>query len=102
MVKLTFLFNRPADPTAFDQYFFEKHLALHARIRNVERREIARVLGMPDGSQAPYHLIAEYYFETMDALMEDFSSEGGQALNRDLANFAQAGFTAFVSQVEDA
>jgi uncharacterized protein (TIGR02118 family) len=100
MVKLTFLFNRPADPTAFDQYFFERHLPLHAGIRNIERREIARVLGTPDGSQSPYHLIAEYYFETMEALMEDFSSEGGQALNRDLANFAEAGFTVFVSQVE--
>jgi uncharacterized protein (TIGR02118 family) len=54
---------------------------------------------VPNGSEAPYHLIAEYYFETMDALMEDFSGEGGQALTRDLANFAQAGFTVFVSQV---
>jgi uncharacterized protein (TIGR02118 family) len=99
MVKLTFLFNRPADPGAFDQYFFKTHLPLHAGIRNIKRREIARVLGVPDGSEAPYHLIAEYYFETMDALMEDFSGEGGQALNRDLANFAQAGFTVFVSQV---
>jgi uncharacterized protein (TIGR02118 family) len=102
VVKLTFLFNPPADPAAFDQYFFERHLALHAGIRNIQRREIARVLGTPDGSEAPYHLIAEYYFETMDALMEDFSSEGGQALNRDLGNFAEAGFTAIVSQIEDA
>ena len=68
MVKLTFLFNRPDDPGAFDEYFFEKHLPLHAAIRNVRRREIAKVFGTPDGSSAPYHLIAEYYFESMDVL----------------------------------
>ena len=101
MVKLTFLYNRPTDPAAFDRYFFGSHLPLLAGIRNVERREIARVLGTPDGSDAPYHLIAEYYFPTMDALVEDFSSEGGEALNRDLANFAGAGFTAIASEVED-
>ena len=102
MVKLTFLFNRPADPAAFDEYFFQRHLPLHAGIRNVRRREIATVLGAPGGAEAPYHLIAEYYFDTMDALTEDFSSEGGEALNRDLANFADAGFTVFVSQLQDA
>ena len=71
-------------------------------MKNVQRWEIARVLGTPDGSAPPYHLIAEHYFETMEALREDFASEGGEALNRDLANFASAGFSVFISQLEDA
>ena len=100
MVKLTFLYNRPADPDAFDAYFFGKHLPLLAGIRNVKRKEIAKVAGTPDGCPAPFHLIAEYYFDTMEALMEDFASEGGDALNRDLPNFASAGFSAVIAHVE--
>jgi uncharacterized protein (TIGR02118 family) len=101
MVKLTFLFNEPEDRNAFDDYFFNRHLPLHSAIKNVKRREIARVLGAPDGSATPYHLIAEYYFDSMEALREDFTSEGGATLNQDLANFAGAGFTVFVSQIHE-
>jgi uncharacterized protein (TIGR02118 family) len=94
-VKLTFLFNHPEDPDAFDAYFFEQHLPLNEAVTQLRRREVAKIMGTPDGAPAPYYtpyyMIAEYYFESTDDLQAAFSSEAGQRLNEDLANFAGAG-----------
>ena len=37
-------------------------------------------MGAPDGGPAPYYMVAEYYFESMDDLQEAFTSEAGQRL----------------------
>jgi uncharacterized protein (TIGR02118 family) len=101
MVKLVFLYNPPDDPEAFDEYFFSRHLPLVDDVANLRRKEIARALGTPTGERSPYHLVAEYYFDSADELQAAFRSEAGARLNSDLANFAQAGFTAVVATVVD-
>ncbi len=98
-VKLTFLFNHPEDPDAFDAYFFERHLLLTEEVTQMSRREVAKITGAPDGTPAPYYLISEYYFETPDDLQGAFTSEAGGRLNEDLGNFAGAGLSVFVSQI---
>ncbi len=100
-VKLTFLFNRPNDPDEFDSYFFERHLLLTEAVTQMRRRGVAKITGTPDGAPAPYYVISEYYFDTMDDLQATFTSEAGGRLNEDLANFAGAGFSVFVSQISD-
>ncbi len=100
-VKLTFLFNHPNDPDAFDSYFFERHLPLTEEVTQIRRREVAKIMGTPDGEPAPYYVISEYYFESMDDLQEAFASEAGGRLNQDLANFAGAGLSVFASQISD-
>ena len=100
-VKLTFVFNHPEDPDAFDSYFFERHLPLTEEVTQMRRREVAKIMGTPDGGPAPYYMISEYSFETMDDLRAAFTSEAGGRLNEDLANFAGAGFSVFVSQISD-
>jgi hypothetical protein len=47
----------------------------------------------PTGEHAPYYMIGEYYFDTMDDLQEAFTSEAGGRLNDDLPNSAGAGFS---------
>jgi uncharacterized protein (TIGR02118 family) len=100
-VKLTFLFNHPEDPDAFDAHFFTQHLPLNEAVRQLRRREVAKIVGTPDGGPAPYYMMAEYYFDSMDDLQTAFTSEAGQRLNEDLANFAEAGFSIFVSQISN-
>jgi uncharacterized protein (TIGR02118 family) len=100
-VKLTFLFNHPNDPDAFDSYFFEHHLPLTEEVTQIRRREVAKIMGTPDGGPAPYYVSTEYYFECMDDLQAAFTSEAGGHLNEDLGNFAGAGFTVFVSQISN-
>jgi len=98
-VKLTFLFNHSDDPDAFDSYFFERHLPLTEEVTQISRKEVAKIMGTPDGEPAPYYIISEYYVESMDDLQEAFTSEAGGRLNEDLANFAGAGLSVFVSQI---
>ncbi len=100
-VKLTFLFNHPEDPEEFDSYFFERHLPLTEAVTQMRRREVAKVMGTPDGGPAPYYMIAECYFETLDDLQGAFTSEAGGRLNEDSGNFAGAGFSVLVSQISD-
>jgi uncharacterized protein (TIGR02118 family) len=47
-VKLTFLFNHPEDPNAFDTYFFEHHLPLNEAVTQLRRREVAKIVGAPE------------------------------------------------------
>jgi uncharacterized protein (TIGR02118 family) len=70
-------------------------------VRQLRRREVAKIVGTPDGGPAPYYMMAEYYFDSMDDLQTAFTSEAGQRLNEDLANFAEAGFSIFVSQISN-
>jgi uncharacterized protein (TIGR02118 family) len=100
-VKLTFLFNHPEDPDSFDAYFFEHNLPRNIAVMQLRRREVAMVSGTPDGGPAPYHVIAEYYFDSMEDLQAAFTSEAGRRLNEDLANFAGASFSAFISQISN-
>ena len=67
----------------------------------MRRREVAEIIGTPDGRPAPYYVIAEYYFESLDDLQGAFTSEAGGRLNEDLENFAGAGLGVFVSQVSE-
>ena len=100
-VKLTFLFSQPEDPDAFDAYFFERHLPLTEEVTQMRRREVAKVTGTPDGTPAPYYVISEYYFASLDDLQGAFTSEAGGRLNEDLGNFAGAGISVFISQISD-
>jgi uncharacterized protein (TIGR02118 family) len=99
VVKLTVLYGNPEDPAAFDDYYQETHVPLAERIPNVQRFEAARVVAGEGGSEPPYHLIAELWFESADVLQESMSSPEGQAAADDIPNFATGGATMFVSEV---
>ena len=56
---------------------------------------------MMDGSPAPYHRIAELYFEDQDALGRAGSSDEGKAAFAHAGEIASGGLDAMVLQVED-
>ncbi len=99
MVKLTVLFGNPKDSEAFEEYYSNRHLPLAAKLPNVQRFESGRVRALDDG-KPPYHRLAEMWFESAERMGEAMSSSEGEALSRDLRNFATGGATFFVSQVE--
>jgi uncharacterized protein (TIGR02118 family) len=57
------------------------------------------VSGSLDGSTPPYHLQAELYFDSSDAMMAALGSPEGQAAAADVANFATGGVTMMTSEV---
>lgn len=57
------------------------------------------MLGTPDGSPAPYYLIAELCFEDIDELPASMASPEGEAAGGDVANFATGGATLMIAAV---
>jgi uncharacterized protein (TIGR02118 family) len=96
MAQLLVLYNQPADPAAFDRYYFETHVPLAKKIPGVRSYVVnSGPANMVTGSISP-HLIAEVEFDSMEALQAAMASPEGQAAAADLARFAQAGATLLV------
>jgi uncharacterized protein (TIGR02118 family) len=99
MVKATALYGHPEDPDAFDEHYARTHVPLVEKIPNLQRFEPAKVVATPDGSELPYYLIAELYFEDLAQLQDSFTSDEGQAVAADFENFATGGVTLFFSEI---
>src|ERR1019366_3884411 len=96
MAKLLVLYNEPADPAAFERYYFETHVPIANKIRGVRSYTVSKGKpAMVAGNVSP-HLIAELEFDSMDDLQAAMASPEGQAAAADVANFAQAGVTLLV------
>jgi uncharacterized protein (TIGR02118 family) len=99
MVKLTVAYGPPTDPATFDAYYIGRHVPLVAAIPGLRRNEVARVTGTLDATPAPYHLLAELYFDSQDALVAALASPQGRVVTADVANFATGTVTMLVSEV---
>ena len=78
-VKLVVLYPTPPDVEAFDKVYAEEHAPMvNEKVPNVSRWTASKVIGTPTGDLPPYHLVAELYFPSVEALQEAFGTEGGQ------------------------
>ena len=100
MVKIVVLYGPPTEPAAFEDYYANTHLPLAAKMPNVERFEASRVVGTPDGSDAPYYRIAELWFDSQDALQATMASPEGKGTVADIPNFATGGATVVIAAVD--
>jgi uncharacterized protein (TIGR02118 family) len=100
MVKLMVLYGAPADPAAFEERYAATHGPLVHKMPGLRLFEAGRVVGTPDGGEAPYYRVAELSFDSAEALREARSSPEGQETAADLANFASGGATPFIVDVD--
>lgn len=101
MAKLVALYKKPADPVAFDNYYFSTHVPIAKKIAGLRRYEVsAGVVATPQGDSA-YHLAAILSFDSMAAIQQALASPQGQAAAGDLANFAHAGVELLVFDSKD-
>ncbi len=98
MAKLTVLYGHPTDSASFDEYYADNHLPLVEKIPNLRQFEAGKVIATPDGSEPPYYLIAELWFDGVEQLQRSMSSSEGRAAAEDLQNFATGGATLFISK----
>ncbi len=78
-VKLVVLYPTPTDVEAFDRAYVQEHAPMvNEKVPNVTRWTASKVIGTPTGDAPPYHLVAELYFPSVEALQEAFGTEGGQ------------------------
>jgi uncharacterized protein (TIGR02118 family) len=98
MAKLVVLYGPPEDTAAFDAHYAGTHAPLAEKVPGLRRFEHGRVLAGADGSDAPYHYMAELHFDDADALAAGLGSPEGQAAGEDVGNFATGGVTMFVAE----
>lgn len=87
MVKLIALYKHPEDKEAFDRHYEEVHAPLAAKMPGLEKLEVTRITGAPQG-KSEYYLMAEMYFKDQDTLNNAMRSEEGMAAAKDLMGFA--------------
>jgi uncharacterized protein (TIGR02118 family) len=81
------LYETPADPGAFDRHYREVHIPLGRRLPGLRRYAIGRDAAAVRG--APYYLVAELEWETMDELRAAFASPEGRATAADAAHLQE-------------
>jgi uncharacterized protein (TIGR02118 family) len=89
MVKLVALYRKPEDVNAFEEHYANTHLPLIEQVPNVVKTSLTRFWGVAGGTEAPYYLMYEMYFEDKDKLDEAMKSPENRAAGRDLMSFAR-------------
>lgn len=88
MVKFIALYKQPDDTAAFDKHYFEVHAPLAAKMPGIRKMEISKFAGTPMGTEAPFYLMAEIYFDNMEAAKAALGSPEGKAAGKDVMGFA--------------
>lgn len=101
MIKLVAMYGHPTSEEDFEKYYAEKHLPLAATIGGVQRVELTKCIGTPDGGKPAYYRTAELYFESLEILQNQMASKEGQATVNDLSNFATGGVDVMIGEVAD-
>jgi len=101
MAQLLALYHQPADPAAFDRYYFQAHLPIAKKVPGLRSYVVNNgPVNVIAGSPAAY-LIAELSFDSMADLQSALASAEGKAAAADLSNFAQAGVTLMVFETKN-
>jgi uncharacterized protein (TIGR02118 family) len=81
------LYETPADPEAFDRHYHEIHIPLGRQLPGLRRYTVSREVAAVRG--APYYLVGELDWDTMDELRTAFDSPEGRATAADAARLAE-------------
>jgi uncharacterized protein (TIGR02118 family) len=85
--RILVLYPQPADPAAFDKYYFSTHVPLVRKVPHLRSIKFNATAPMALAGEAP-HLITELEFATMPDLQAGLASPEGQATAADVPNFA--------------
>jgi uncharacterized protein (TIGR02118 family) len=101
MAKVYAMYRMPADPAAFDRYYYGTHVPIAKKIPGLRAYEvtIGDVMVLTGGA-TPYHLIATLTFDSLAAGQAALDSPEGRATAADLGNFATAGVDLFMADTK--
>lgn len=99
MVKLIALYRKPADVQEFDKHYDQIHTPLVLKMPGLRKLEVTRITGAPIG-ESTYHLMAEMYFDSVDAMNAANASPEGKATAKDLMSFAADVVALFYGEVK--
>lgn len=98
-VKLTVIYDNPADPEAFEQHYGEVHVPLVPDVPDVQKVETAKVFPKEDGSPTPAYRTADLYFADYDTACAALASDAGQKLLVDAKELGAAGVKFLLSDI---
>jgi uncharacterized protein (TIGR02118 family) len=102
MVYLTVMYNPPADPAAFIDYYYATHVPLVKKMPGLRSFLVTEgPITNPDGSASPYALIAHLIFDDAAALRASTGSPEGRTAGADTANFATGGVKMYVYETRE-
>lgn len=81
------LYKTPADPETFERHYRQVHIPLLRQLPRLRRYTVSRDVTALHG--APYYLITELEWDTMDELRAAFASPGGRATAADAARLQE-------------
>ena len=92
MHRMTILYGTPTDPEHFDRYYRDSHIPVASAMEGLTRWTLS---WMDEASEAAsgYHLVAELFAESSEALDVILASPTGTAASADLGNFVTGGVT---------
>ncbi|SDZ33314.1 EthD family reductase [Thermoactinomyces sp. DSM 45892] len=100
MVKLTALYRQPEEVQEFETRYFEGHVPLAEKMPGLLKMEVTRFTATPMGTQPPYYLQADLYFESEESLQASMKSPEGKAAAKDVMSFAGKLVTMIVGEVK--
>jgi len=100
MVRFLVLYNRPADPEAFDRHYRDVHIPLVKLMPGLRRYTVSRDVSAGRGEG--FYLVAELDWDDRAALQQAFDSPEGKAASQDVPRFATGGSQSLIYEVEDA
>jgi len=100
MAKIIAMYKTPADPAAFDRYYFGPHIRLAKAVPGLRGYEVTRGPVMTPAGSSPYYLVAILTFDSMASIQAALASPQGQATVADLSNFATAGVEILMADSE--
>ena len=97
MFSVLTLFGPPVDASDFHRHFEKAHRPLLQQVPHAQRHVIHWIAAAAEGV-SPHHLIVELHFASEEDMQRGLNSEVGQAMARDLGNFASGGATVLFSR----
>ncbi len=99
-VRFLVLYETPTDPEAFDRHYREVHIPLGRRLPGLRRYAVGRDVAAVRG--APYYLVAELEWDSMEELRAAFASPEGRATAADAGRLQEfAALRSMIFTVDD-
>ena len=101
MAAIVAVYKTPKDASAFNEYYFAKHVPIARKIPGLLGYQVSDgPVGLPVEPGA-VHLVAILEFDSLAAIHEALASPEGQATTGDLANFADGGVDLMVFETKE-
>jgi len=89
MAKMTVIYKTPKDISSFEKHYYGVHIPLAKKLPGLIKYEVSNGAVRSTTGHSDVYLVANLYFDSLEAMMESFKSDIGQqcaADRRILAN----------------